>query len=545
MRNMSRQRIGMAGVLTGALLVLMASTAAAQSVTGQWDFDNPDNAFAATVGADGYTWSRPTSNQSTEIDFGTCTDFSIPLMPDGDGGVMSFPAFDPFNGIAMWHGMSDNGGGWYVNEYTIIYDLLFPPESSDQWRSLWQTNECNWNDGDLFVNTSGGIGIWNIYDGQILPNTWHRVAFSFRVEVWDPEDPNSLYQVVDKYIDGALVGTQDLDWLDGRFSLYTAGDNLPTLVFADESNDTAAGYVNSLQIRDYPMTEAEVAALGGVSRNGIPTGSGVAGSWDFENPVDGYQATVGNDLEFFNRFTFDCMDPNCPQDLEETTEFGPASDWGLPDLADGTANVMRFDATIPCNGYMFPHGAEANGGGYRVNNYTIITDLYYTSDDFYNPPEGHDPDWTTVYQTWPMNDGDSMLWIYIQGGSYPDGSIGDDGEYEGTGGWIQPDTWMRVVAAVDGSSDPNDFHITKYVLYADDGHVGPVTQGTGGDETLDGKRALRTDEESGEDVLFFFTNDSESPVYTHRGSVSSIRARDYTMPEAEVLALGAPRAAGL
>jgi hypothetical protein len=551
MRNTNRQLISSAGLLVGVLLVLMASAASGQTVTGQWDFNDPNNPLGATVGSDGYFWARPDSNQSGEVEFGTAGSFGISPVPGGDSGVMKFPAFDPFNGIAVWHGMNANGGGWYVNQYTIIYDLLFPAESDGQWRSLWQTNECNWNDGDFFVNPSGGIGISSDYEGQILVDTWHRVALAVNC------DPNTAPPAVDKYIDGAYVGSTDLDGLDGRWTLYTQSDGLPTLLLADESNDTAGGYLNSFQIRDYTMTAAEVEALGGVTAAGIPAGSGVAGLWNFDNPVDGLAATVGNDLEYFNRFTFGCMDPNCPQDLSVTTEFGTTSDYPeVPDLPDGPAALMRFDAAIPCQGYMFPHGAAANGEyldpnnglvlGNRVNNYTIIADLFYTYDDFYNPPEGHSPDWTPIYQTWEMNDGDAMLWVYIQGGAYEDGSIGDEAEYADTGGWIQPDTWMRVVAAVafDADDPVDDVTVTKYVLYADDTHVGPVKQPTW-DEWLDDKRALRTDEEVGEDVLFLFTNDWEDPVYTHRGFVSSIQVRDYTMTEAEVLALGGPRAAGI
>ena len=65
---------------------------------------------------------------------------------------MSFPATTPTQGYVMTHGIAPNGGGSYVNHYTLIMDIMFPAASSGQWRSLFQTNPGNSNDGDLFVN---------------------------------------------------------------------------------------------------------------------------------------------------------------------------------------------------------------------------------------------------------------------------------------------------------------------------------------------------------------------------------------------------------
>ena len=46
-------------------------------------------------------------------------------------------------------------------------------------------------------------------------------------------------------------------------------------------------------------------------------------------------------------------------------------------------------------------------------------------------------------------------------------------------------------------------------------------------------------------MLLFFSNDWWSPIFTHRGHVSSIQVRDYVMTEEEVIALGGPRAVGI
>ena len=60
----------------------------------------------------------------------------------------------------------------------------------------------------------------------------------------------------------------------------------------------------------------------------------------------------------------------------------------------------------------------------------------------------------------------------------PHGWLGDDAHYDGTAGWMQADTWMRIVCAVEGSH-PDGTQVTKYVLYPDDSYVGPATQNEG------------------------------------------------------------------
>ena len=170
---------------------------------------------------------------------------------------MSFPATTPTQGYVMTHGIAPNGGGSYVNQYTLIMDIMFPAASSGQWRSLFQTNPGNSNDGDLFVNPGNGIGISGVYDGNLSADDLASRGFRR-----GPDAPDGALR---KFIDGALVGTQDLDGLDGRWSLDSTA-----LLFADEDNETRMGFVNSIQIRPEAMLPADIAALGGATAAGIP-----------------------------------------------------------------------------------------------------------------------------------------------------------------------------------------------------------------------------------------------------------------------------------
>ncbi len=219
------------GITITLILGFGASVRAA--VTGQWDFNSSN--LVATVGTD----LAYRSNTATYTTFTTAT------IGGSNTVVMHFPATSPDQGYVMTHGAAPNGGGSYVNQYTLIMDLMFPKKSSRKYRALWQTNTNNANDADLFVGTTDGIGISGTYDGTIVADTWHRVACVF--------DLTLTTNHLSKYIDGLLVGAQDLDGLDGRWSLDPIA-----MVFTDDDNETTEGFVNSIQIRDEVLTATEI-----------------------------------------------------------------------------------------------------------------------------------------------------------------------------------------------------------------------------------------------------------------------------------------------
>ena len=233
-----------AGSVPSAVVTLTVNPPPPVVVTGQWDFDQGD--LRATVGA-------PLEYRGNTA---TATTFSQVNINGQPAKVMSFPAATATQGYVMPHGALPNGGGTYVNRYTLITDVMFPTESDGTWRVFLQTNTGNSNDGDFFVNPANGIGISGAYHGTIVANKWHRVVFSV----------NLNDRSVGKYIDGVLVNRQTLGaGVDGRWSLDPVA-----LLFSDEDGDTAVGFVNSIQFRNGVMTDAEVAALGGATAAGIP-----------------------------------------------------------------------------------------------------------------------------------------------------------------------------------------------------------------------------------------------------------------------------------
>lgn len=464
-------------------------SAVGQQVTGQWDFTN---GLQATLGADAGYWSS-VRDVTIETRFGTTTSFGIADIAGQPARVMKFPDNQSFMGYKMFPEIDANGGGAYVNQFTFIFDVLYPASSSGVYRGLLQANDCNTNEAELFINPDNGVGIAGNYAGNITPDEWHRVAVSVDL---------AASRLV-KYVDGVYVGEQSngLGVVDGFYSLWTRNDNLPTLIFTDNSGETAVGYTNSVQIRNYIMSDAEVAALGGPSAAGIPGGAGVTGQWDFEN--GNLAATMGRDLEYFRG----CVPRDCNQDLPGATQFGSAGSFGVPRINGKDPQIMSFPLVEPCYGYLFTHGVAPNGGGNFVNQYTLILDVYYPAID----AEG----WAAIYQTGAANTEDAEA--YIRGS---DGGLGINGQY---GGQVLDGRWHRLGIVADLTVGSVRFYV--------DGLPGSSIS----DEGLDGRFSLD------ETILLF----AEPAFYSSAGYVNSVQIRDYAMSSEEMEALGGPTAAGI
>ena len=158
-----------------------------------------------------------------------------------------------------------NGGGAYVNQYTIIFDLYSP--GAPNWQALFQTDPTNSNDADFYVAPDGSVGIGALtYSaaGVFQQNTWHRLAFAA-----DLGAGRTTF-----FLDGVQVAQRlGASLLDGRFALYSnvdAGDDLRLFNEGDTSGVyTHDLFVNSVAFVDRELTAAEMSALGGASAEGI------------------------------------------------------------------------------------------------------------------------------------------------------------------------------------------------------------------------------------------------------------------------------------
>jgi hypothetical protein len=153
------------------------------------------------------------------------------------------------------HGLAANGGGAYVNFYSILMDVKIT--STGDWVSFFNTNAFNGNDGDLFIRASdSGVGISGQYAGTFPRNEWTRVAVTV----------DTVASQMKTYLNGVLVNTNAAGSLDGRWALYPYNDTFANTIdiFGDNDGDNGSGYIDQLAFFDNALTEEDVRLLGPV-----------------------------------------------------------------------------------------------------------------------------------------------------------------------------------------------------------------------------------------------------------------------------------------
>jgi len=479
-------------------------------VTGQWDFDQGD--LRATVGQDLQYGDATMAGQTS---FGTTTSFGIPDIGGQPAKVLKYtrnesPPQNYVGGYAMHHGIAPNGGGTLVNQWTLIFDILFPDLSQgDGYSAIIEIQNDPSSDADISVDQVspgvGGIGISGQYEGNITAGQWHRIVVAVDMAAATP--------VISKFVDGAKVADQTIfggtGGLDVRFSLSDVAHLFSDGGFDDEVNTY---YANSVQIRDGKLSDDEAAALGGPQASGIPLPYQVTGQWDFDQ--GDLRATVGQDLQY--------GDATMPGQ----TSFGTTTSFGIPDIGGQPAKVLKYtrNESPPQNyvgGYAMQHGIAANGDGTLVNRWTLIFDILF-------PDLSQGDGYSAIIEI--QNDPSSDADISVDQVSPGVGGIGISGQYEGN---ITAGQWHRIIVAVDMAADTPAPVISKFV---DGAKVADQTI-FGGGSTVDGRFSLS-------DVAHLFSDgghDDEVNTYY----ANSVQIRDGKLDDYEAIALGGPQASGI
>ncbi len=488
------------------------------TVTGQWDFNvniaSMNGQLAPTVGKALEYLDGPTGTTATETRFGTCSALGVALINGEDASVMEVPytagVFAPY-GYIMRHLIAPNGGGTRVNQFTLIMDVLVDNIGNGA-ASLLRMSPANNGDGDLFwqgSNIGQGNGGYN-GAGTCTAGEWHRVAIAY--------DEAATPAFAAKYVDGIK---QD-DWTAGHGLDAPRRSLAPTvLLFADGDGDNERRkmWVNSIQIRAGKLSDAEIVALGKPSAQGVPViapKSGVSGQWDFNvnnTFLNGRLApTIGKALDYLDG----------PAGTTATeTRFGTCSALGVALINGEDADIMEVPYTpgnTPASnwapyGYIMNHLIPPNGGGTRVNRFTLIMDVMVDT-------MGGGA--ASLLRMSPANNGDGDL--FWQNNNYGQGN----GGYDGTG-IFTPAEWHRVAIAYDEAATPA--HALKYV-------DGVFQQDWTAGHALDNPRRSLAPT-----VLLFADGDGDNE--RRKMWVNSVQIRAGTLSRAELAALGTPSAAGI
>lgn len=219
-------------------------------LVGLWEFDNAGNLGLATYGTNLTIEGTPPSHATALAD-GRADPYSLDGVITTVGGTA--------NRLRATHNIGANGYGNLVNAYSIAMDVLAP--ASGQWRSFWQTNTNNTDDGEFFIrNSDNTLGITGLgYSSSPFPvNQWRRVVVTADLTA------TGFYRV---YLDGELFFTYTKPALDSRHAL-----NLTQLLFhADENNENQPLSVGMTAMFSKALGASEVAALGAAGVKLIPT----------------------------------------------------------------------------------------------------------------------------------------------------------------------------------------------------------------------------------------------------------------------------------
>ncbi len=242
----------------------------------------------------------------------------------------------------------------------------------------------------------------------------------------------------------------------------------------------------------------------GQLRAQLPTPSGL---WEFNNPADLTQAAIGNDLVLAGNN-------------------GPGAHTAIAGIGGSDGAVSIGVGSY----YQATPGIAANGGAGAnfVNEFTLIYDLKYPASSVGN--------WRALFAT--NNDvsaGDADYFIHPSDESWGVGDLGYT-DNAGTGEFFSsPDTWYRVVMAVNLDDDPNEAYFN---LYIDGVLTGQHNVGSLG---LDGRFSLYASSDPNPIMLFSGDNDGEDAQMHY----SNIAIWDRPLTPFEITALGGPDPDGI
>lgn len=201
---------------------------------------------------------------------------------------------------------------------------------------------------------------------------------------------------------------------------------------------------------------------------------------------------------------FDAPDPNRATVGDPLAVVGISYDIAGIDEQDGARTVEEGSY------YILRHGIAANGGGAKVNEWTLLIDFSYPDISLSDPPNGYND----LFQTDPSNASDSD-WTINSSGSVGIGAVG----YSGASGFAtEADTWYRMVIVVDNG--------VRHDVYFDGMEIFQGNQ-----QGIDGRFSLA------DELLLFAAGNNQDGDDAYI-DVSTVAIWDVPLKPNEVLSLG-------
>ncbi|MFY9152462.1 MAG: LamG-like jellyroll fold domain-containing protein [Prolixibacteraceae bacterium] len=356
-------------VLFLSVCLNFSSNAIVPERKGWWKFDDPTNLVKAEIGS-------------------PLLAVGIPIAVDGPSVENKAIQIGLGNYLELTHGITANGGGTMVNEYSLQIDFSIP--EANKWHAFFQTELENTGDADLFANSASnaiGTAATGYSAKAVSANTWYRMIVTVK--------NGEFFKI---YVDGVLWLTSAGQAIDDRFALANM-----LLLFADNDGDDGTINCSEAGIWSTALTEEEVAELGGPLGVRVPVRTKL-GSWKFDDPNDLLKADIGNPLELVGT---------------QTAVAGPTAENGATQIGLGSFLKMN-------------HNLQPIIEGNKINEYSIQFD--------FSVPEISK--WHAFYQTTVANNDDADLFT-----NKTSNAIGTAATTYSSNA-ISANTWYRMVLTV-------------------------------------------------------------------------------------------------
>ena len=194
---------------------------------------------------------------------GTTDSFTTNNVGGQSAGVLQFTQrASNADGYTMLTGIdgSQDGGSdpTGVEQFTMILDMMFDDESQS-FMGIWNGNANNANDSEFFIRPDTG-GFWmpttgSTAAGSLNVGEFNRIVFR---NDWINDD-------TDVFVNGTLV----IDSAASPDYVFDGSQNPYWFLTDNTPGETGSGQISAYAFTDVLLSDADIAALGGVSAAGI------------------------------------------------------------------------------------------------------------------------------------------------------------------------------------------------------------------------------------------------------------------------------------
>lgn len=223
-------------------------------LVGLWDFGSGN--LNGSIGSNLRHWgSAPDDTQKLRI--ALASEFELPFPKGKDKKILYVPAFNAKQAIQMEPGLHHfgPGNGHRINQYSLVFDLLWQKKNIGKKQALLQSNWRNANEAEIYIMEDGSLGNEQISVGKIKVDVWQRIVVAVDLLHGDRGQ-------VRVFLDGVLQGILPGDGVDGHYSVQSNISNRPLLLFSDKFGNSESLFVSEIQLYDYVVDGASLGEVG-------------------------------------------------------------------------------------------------------------------------------------------------------------------------------------------------------------------------------------------------------------------------------------------